>query len=396
MLNGLRRWIKAGYGQHLRERVKSWARRWIVFAGRVRPASSLHADAGRSIIVSERGYGPIEVHEPEFYVHRPDQTALLRGFLANPNLRAFQPSIVRAAGVRVSSPEMVHRWHGVSFLEGLLGDPENLSYPRLVVDFELMPLRRARAWPEGVLLALPLYSNYYHWMVELLPRVQLLDDHPAWSRLPLIVPASLPSFARESLRIAGLADRVVFLPNGLHRFDSLLVPSLLSPPSHPSPRAVDWLRTRLGKPMLPADQRRRRLYVSRRDAGARFACNEAAVEAMLGRFGFETVVMSGLSVEQQIALFASAEVIVGIHGASLTNLAFTESGACVIELFQEAWFTNAFYHLATIRGHHYGYLVCPRQGAGLVVPVDLLEALILQAIEATSAMPHARAEALPR
>lgn len=389
MLNGLRHRLQAAYGRHLRERVKSWTRRWIAFAGRVQPASSLHADAGLSVFVSERGYRPIDVHEPEFRVRRPDQTALLRSFLANPNLRAFNPSVVRAEGVHVSAPEMVHRWHGVSFLEGLLGDPENLSYPRLVIDFELMPLRRSRAWPEGILLALPLYSNYYHWMVELLPRLQLLDDHPAWSHLPLIVPASLPPFALETLRLAGLTDRVVFLPNGLHRFDSLVVPSILSPPSHPSPRAVDWLRTRLGKPMLPADRRRRRLYVSRRDAAARFACNETEVEAMLGRFGFETVVMSGLSVEQQIALFASAEVIVGIHGASLTNLAFTESGACVIELFQEAWFTNAFYHLATIRGHHYGYLVCPRQGAGLVVPVDLLETLILQVLTMTSAMPRA-------
>lgn len=382
MLNGIRHRVRAAYARHLRDRVKAWARWWIAFAGRVKPAGSLRTHAGLSVVASERIYRPIHVCEPEFYVRRPDQTRLLKSFLANPNLRMFQPSVVRAEGVCVSSPEMVHRWRGVSFLEGLLGDPENLSYPRLVIDFELMPLRQARRWPEGILLALPLYSNYYHWMVELLPRLQLLDDDPAWAGLPLMVPESLPAFARETLQIAGLMGRAVFLPEGLHRFDSLVVPSILSPPSHPSPLAVDWLRTRLGQPMLPAEQRRRRLYISRRDAGTRFACNEAELEAMLGRYGFETVVMSGLTVAQQIALFASAEVVVGIHGASLTNLAFTESGACVIELFQEAWFTNAFYHLATIRGHRYGFLVCPRQGAGLEVPLVELQALVERAISA--------------
>ncbi len=49
------------------------------------------------------------------------------------------------------------------------------------------------------------YANYYHWMMDGLPRLALLDHFPPDTRI--LVPELFKSFQRESLEILGLLDR---------------------------------------------------------------------------------------------------------------------------------------------------------------------------------------------
>jgi capsular polysaccharide biosynthesis protein len=375
----LRSSLKNFYARRLRSTIAQMSRWWIVAMRRVRSATQLPMDDDLRVIKSALSYEPIQVSKPLFFVAQQDQIAQLKDYLENPNLRPYEPKIIEAKNILLAAPSMVQRWRGVAFIEALLDDVTNISYPRLVLEFETMHLRPKKLWPTSVLLALPLYSNYFHWTVELLPRLQLLEGNPDMRGLPLIVPADAPQFVRETLRLSGYLDRVQFVERGVHRFASLYIPSLLSPPSHPSPIAISWLRDKLtGTLSLTNLEKKRRLYVSRRDAPTRYASNELEVEAMLGRFGFETVKMSDYSVAEQIALFSQAHIIVGVHGAALTNLVFCSPGTYVLELFLQGWFTNAFYHISLIRKLYYGYLVCPKDGEGQYVPLKELETLIVE------------------
>jgi capsular polysaccharide biosynthesis protein len=334
------------------------------------------------IIKSTLRYEPIQVSKPLFFVPQQNQVAQLKDYLENPNLRPYEPKIIDAKNVLLAAPSMVHRWGRVAFTEALLEDITNISNPRLVLEFETMHLRSKKHWPTSVLLALPLYSNYFHWTVELLPRLQLLEGNADLRELPLIVPGDAPPFVRETLRLSGYADQVQFVDRGIHKFANLYIPSLLSPPSHPSPMAISWLRDKLTSTLSQTNfEKKRRLYVSRRDALTRYASNEFELEAMLGKFGFETVKMSDYSVAEQINLFSQAHMIVGVHGAALTNLVFCSPGTYVLELFLQGWFTNAFYHISLIRNLYYGYLVCPKDGEGQYVPLKELETLILEILK---------------
>ena len=75
------------------------------------------------------------------------------------------------------------------------------------------------------------------------------------------------------------------------------------------------------------------LYVSRPSATRRRLVDEAALLDELARFDVECVDLEGLPLKQQALLFRNAQVVVGIHGAGLTNLAFCREGAQVVELF---------------------------------------------------------------
>ena len=76
-----------------------------------------------------------------------------------------------------------------------------------------------------------------------------------------------------------------------------------------------------------------RLYVGRGTSGARGIVNEPELIERLERHGFESVRCETLTVAEQAARFAAAEVVVGPHGAGFTNLAFCRPGTRVVELF---------------------------------------------------------------
>ena len=48
--------------------------------------------------------------------------------------------------------------------------------------------------------------------------------------------------------------------------------------------------------------------------------------------GFETVTLDGRTVSEQAQLIAEASIIVGLHGAALTNLVFGAPGTIVVEM----------------------------------------------------------------
>lgn len=298
-------------------------------------------------------------------VHGADSTDLRAGILSLDD-------------ASVLMPWGLHRWQGRIFRNAVL-NPRMFQNPKYAFLLESMPFRRSRRAEEGVLLSLPFFHNYYHWLLEILPRLELVQGEPALADAPLLVPRESPSYVRESLSLAARGQQIEALEDGLWRFRTLHIPTRLSVASRVSPRAVAWVRERF----LPAGHARpwRRIHVSRRDARARFAANEDEVEAILAKFGFETVCPGELPLVDQAQLFAESEFVVGSHGAAFANLAFAPRGATFVEFFEEGHFNPAFLHLAAVRGLRYGLLVGTRAGLGTRIEPSVLRDLIEHATE---------------
>lgn len=76
--------------------------------------------------------------------------------------------------------------------------------------------------------------------------------------------------------------------------------------------------------------------------------------------GFEILVPGRLSYRQQIQAFSEASVVIGPHGAGLTNIVFCPKGAKVVELFSERFFYPEKFAYKThcaIRGMFYDCIV---------------------------------------
>jgi capsular polysaccharide biosynthesis protein len=204
-------------------------------------------------------------------------------------------------------------------------------------------------------------ANYYHFLIDVLPRVGVLEQAPGieaperW-----YVPASTP-VQRELLDLMGITEGKRIDSNEVPhvRAECLVVPGLPSVVKEKNPPwVVGFLRDRLMKRITPPrPEDRRRIYITR-TAGAnnRAVVNEPELMRQLEKRDFEIVDPSTLSATGQIEIFSSASVIVCGHGAALANLVFARPGAAVVELFPAGDVLPDYWRLASSAGVTYRYL----------------------------------------
>ncbi|MCU1656191.1 MAG: hypothetical protein JWO57_847 [Pseudonocardiales bacterium] len=207
--------------------------------------------------------------------------------------------------------------------------------------------------------------NYYHFLMDVLPRLGVLEQCPGieppdrW-----FVPAQT-RFQRELLDLVGISEPVrIDAGRVAHvRADCLVVPGLAASTVVNPPWVVRYLRSRL----LDGTIKRgpgRAVYVTRgASANNRQVANEPELLGMLAGRGFAVIDAGQLSVADQIRSFAEASLIVAPHGAALANLIFASPGATVIELFPAGCVLPDYWKLATgVEGLEYRYL--SGRGAG--------------------------------
>jgi hypothetical protein len=200
---------------------------------------------------------------------------------------------------------------------------------------------------------------YYHFLIDVLPRLGVLEQCPEvappdrW-----YVPANLP-FQHQLLDMIGIgADQRVDSSDAPHvQAGCLVVPGLPGTNVQNPAWVVAFLRERL----LPAGIERipgRNLYVTRGDSpNNRIVRNEDEVLRALRGRGFRRIDPGKMPVADQIRAFAEADVIVSPHGSALANIVFASPGACLIELFPRSHVVPDYWKLACgVPGLEYRYL----------------------------------------
>ena len=123
---------------------------------------------------------------------------------------------------------------------------------------------------------------------------------------------------------------------------------------------------------------RQPIYVSRRDGRSRtfgriFSDDTATqVSALMARHGVREVVVSEMTVEEQLAAFGHASAIIGLHGAGLTNLLFAPDGCTVIEIGGVPVTNNNFARAAQAFGFRHIYVPSTLHDDGLKPDLDAL------------------------
>jgi hypothetical protein len=225
-------------------------------------------------------------------------------------------------------------------------------------------------------LALQGDSNYYHFMIDILPRIGVFEQCPDVA-LPdrWYVPTG-EDFQRELLGLLGIdLDLCINSTEVRHvHAECLVVPSPPAMTVINPPWAVDFLRRRL----LTNSMQRiegRAIYL-RRGAGPnnRQVVNENELIDYLRVRGFQIIEQpEKMAVTEKIRAFAEASVIVGAHSAGLVHLAFASPGAAVIELFPAGGTNRCYWQIANaVPGLEYRY-VC---GKGDQRPISLSEFLV--------------------
>ena len=348
------------------------------------PASrviSVFSDEAKKIGIDENilvNPVPVKKSVPDYSLDREIEREYQKLLLSGDDFTC-RAGIFSARNVDVSFPTSMHQV-GDRILKEVMPVPYLLTNPKYYYGVESIRFKRKRQMDDGILLSMPFHHNFYHWMIVILPRLILYDRAPHLQHVPLIVPKSAPSFVPETLRLAGYQSKTIFLEDGVYRFKTLHMLSLLGQKSGISADAVDWLNRKfVDRPSSVKTPKR--LYVSRRDAKIWFVSNESQLSDLLSEFGFETLVMADLPLADQIKVFRNAECIIGPHGAAFAHLAFSTPGSIFIEFFSKGHHSPSFNRIATIRTLKYGFLVGePTAMGGFAVNPDDLRALLSRAL----------------
>ena len=190
--------------------------------------------------------------------------------------------------------------------------------------------------------------NYCHWMFDVLPRIELM-------RLAGIDLRTIDQFVFhmieapfhwETLNLLGIPkEKIIDTRDHPHiAAENLVVPSIFHHPANGGSRwIIDFLRKLILEKANVKIPKFRRIYISRSGASKRLIINDKEVENILNNYGFQSVTMDSMSVVEQAAMLSEAEVVVGVHGAGLTNIVFCSPGTKVVEIFSPLYCTNSYF-----------------------------------------------------
>lgn len=212
---------------------------------------------------------------------------------------------------------------------------------------------------------LPGYWNYYHFLIDCVPRILFSLQSNSTARVLVTqfqtvrLQQRLQNLLAQSGSLFGFADRLDVANGEMFHLERAIIP-------RPGLRFIGStisLFRALGD-ALGQSNTKRRIYVSRRLAGARQVVNEPEVFTILQELGFQSVCLEQISLTEQVKLFRESEAIVGPHGAGLANIVFSGPGTTLIELLQEggSYKIPIFSELTALVGGTHGVLLCKMEG----------------------------------
>jgi capsular polysaccharide biosynthesis protein/Flp pilus assembly protein TadD len=249
---------------------------------------------------------------------------------------------------------------------------------------------------EAILLGMGGNGNYYHWLIDFVPRLVTIwrhgFRHGPLAKVPLLLSDRCPATIVDLLGYLGVEkSRLTIVPEGVPvAVDKLYVPPLPS-----------WELATLGRSIRHHNEllaphikqwsttgvifdSPERVYISRSGAAQRRVVNEAEVCQLLRKWGFTIMTPDTSDIRQQIGSLAKAKICVSAHGAGLANMRFAPTGCEVIEF---TYLDNPPKHISRLCsacGHPYHAVFCtalvdPRIRPGkwdIRVPIDRLEATL--------------------
>ncbi len=209
-------------------------------------------------------------------------------------------------------------------------------------------------------------GNYYHWVLEVLPRAILALRHTAWQGAPLLIDSPLPKQFIESLRLIAPDNLLIPIYQGLRvQVEKLYFPAPLSR-THDyygkEPKATDFLiapeavqllrETYLPLIQSSAAKKGKYIYIARSGGGHRAIRNEVDVIQVMKKHGFTIIFPGEMTFLEQVAMFADADIIVGPTGAGMANIVFAPRECLVLVLAPAT--RNANYYLFAQLAQHVG------------------------------------------
>lgn len=214
-------------------------------------------------------------------------------------------------------------------------------------------------------------NNYYHWLIDVLPRIFILSDKIKKNKFNnILVPNYEKKYQIESLKCFFIKANTNFInlsKNKYLQFSNIIFSSnnsdfefynydLLKKLQN---KILNYIRVKKIYPKNCFDK----IYINRIDSNKkkdRFLINENELTLKIKKKGFKCLTLSNYSFYEQAIIFNNAKIIIGLHGAGLANILFAKKNTKIIELTTGEW-PNMYYKLSKCLKLNYKKVLCYKE-----------------------------------
>jgi capsular polysaccharide biosynthesis protein len=208
-------------------------------------------------------------------------------------------------------------------------------------------------WIEkGINLMHEYNSNYFHFIVETLPKMLIINDMGIPNNIPYIFESNLAPNISALIKLINQNKRsLIFLsPQKIYKINEILMPSDLSSiidcykncsTKNESAIHVPYLKKAVSlikNQIKEIDYKnlfiKDKIYV-KRSGNYRLLLNKVDIEKSLVKLGFKIVDTTKMDISEQISTFENAELIVTPTGAHVTNIVLCMPQTKVIVLISD-------------------------------------------------------------
>ncbi|WP_394200830.1 glycosyltransferase family 61 protein [Shewanella waksmanii] len=193
-------------------------------------------------------------------------------------------------------------------------------------------------------------TNYCHFLLEGAAKLRLINEAYNGESINNVICDEYFGSQTETLCSLFPAYKhssfISLKGEGILKFEKLLVTNTIKHPMHNGHSDFklffEFLRENI-ESSVP--KKCKRIFIDRPN-GRRGVKNKRQLQDLLDKYNFDILKLEDYSFAEQIGIFKEAEVIVGIHGAGLSNLVFSTSKTSVIEVIQHDYGLPSFWFLA--------------------------------------------------
>ena len=188
--------------------------------------------------------------------------------------------------------------------------------------------------------------NYYHFILNTLPKLYYLYQREEYKTYPLLMDRRAYQNFKSIIDRFNIHNRAIIcvgsdvalkvkrlvIASNSSWYDKYVLEEYFKDIGHVYDKcAIQFVRNYVLADVKPCGGMKR-VYVSRRnvDEGRKRLEREEEVEALFNKYGFVSVCPEELSFFEQVKLFSQTEVFAGVAGAAFTNIIFLPENATVI------------------------------------------------------------------
>lgn len=193
--------------------------------------------------------------------------------------------------------------------------------------------------------------NFSHCVNDWFSKLYVLKHFPDLGKLPILVSSSVSKPILDLFEFFNIPKNRI----SIFKHEEPLVckkawlPSLTHAFQFFSPKYLHFFRETIQK-HAALKPKKHRLYLGRQNAQYRRVTNESAIIALLEQYGFQTIIPEKLSIQEQIDLFANAEIMVIPTGGGSASSIFAPEGTVIIDLSNPGIEAYQYFIAAEIQG----------------------------------------------